>query len=521
MKRYKKANEGIHAPEEVKEKAVRPAGKRGYARWMGAVAAVLAVVLIAGVALWPKQSNVPDPMSLDERRGIGLIPTPKATARAVTLAAAVYPEMVPCPVDTDYVVFGILDTDRYYAARREWSESVNSLSSDRDYTGLLDGYLSATAAQFLTGGENENRVYSPLNIYMALAMLCETTDGESRDQLLNLLGADSAEEVRALAQDLWRDNYRDDGQTASILANSMWLNDIFDCHYVQETLDTLARDYYASAFSGEAGSPEYDQALRDWIDGQTHDLLKDYSKDLALDSATVLALVSTLYYQAKWANAFDPALTAPDDFHAPGGTVTADFMHKTLEDHYYWTDRFGAVSLSFEDYDYKMWILLPDEGTSPGELIADGSAMDFLAIDWYGTGKYDYETGITTYSWGGGGHYDIHLSLPKFDISTGIDLIEGLKALGVTDVFDMGAADFTPLTDLPLVYVSQVQHAARVIVEEKKVEAAAYTIIDMPAGAAAPPDDEVYFTVDRPFIFAITGPSGLPLFTGVVNQPNG
>ena len=96
--------------------------------------------------------------------------------------------------------------------------------------------------------------------------------------------------------------------------------------------------------------------------------------------------------------------------------------------------------------------------------------------------------------------------------------MDGLKALGVTDVFDMDAADFTPLTDVPLVYVSQAKHAARVIVEEEKVEAAAYTIIGA-AGAAAPPGDTVEFTVDRPFLFAITGPAGLPLFVGVVNDP--
>ena len=516
MKRYKKANEGIHAPGETKEKAARPAGKRGHARWMGAAAAVLAVVILAGVAVWPggpfRQRAVSRSAPVPGDSGY------RGSGKATALAAAQYPEMVPCPLDTDYVVAGILDTDRYYAARRKWMESVDALSSGRDYTGLLDGYLSATAAQFLTGAGNENRVYSPLNIYMALAMLCETTGGNSREQLLTLLGADSVEEVRALARDLWRDNYRDDGQTASILANSMWLNDTFDGRYVPETLDTLAADYYASAFSGEAGTPEYDQALRDWIDGQTHGLLKDYSKELALDPATVLALVSTLYYQAKWADAFEPELTAPDDFHAPVGTVTADFMHQTLEEHYYWAERFGAVRLYFEDYDYRMWILLPDEGVAPEELIADGSAMEFLSTDW-SAGEYDPEADAIVYPWGGSNYYDIHLTLPKFDISTGIDLIEGLKALGVTDVFDMDAADFTPLTDLPLVYVSQAQHAARVIVEEEKVEAAAYTILTAEAGAAAPPGDEVYFTVDRPFLFAITGPSGLPLFMGVVNQP--
>lgn len=53
MNRYKKANEGIHAPEHVKERAAGLQGRRGgYPRWAGAVAAMLAVVLMGGIALY-------------------------------------------------------------------------------------------------------------------------------------------------------------------------------------------------------------------------------------------------------------------------------------------------------------------------------------------------------------------------------------------------------------------------------------------------------------------------------------
>ena len=33
------------------------------------------------------------------------------------------------------------------------------------------------------------------------------------------------------------------------------------------------------------------------------------------------------------------------------------------------------------------------------------------------------------------------------------------------------------------------------------------------------PEDEIDFTLDKPFVFAITGIDGLPLFVGLVNQP--
>ena len=92
--------------------------------------------------------------------------------------------------------------------------------------------------------------------------------------------------------------------------------------------------------------------------------------------------------------------------------------------------------------------------------------------------------------------------------------------LGVTDVFDPDVSDFTPMTtdtDVPI-YVSEATHAARVKIDEEGVEAAAFTVLDAPT-SMAPSDEEIYFTLDRPFLFAISSQDGLPLFAGVVNRP--
>ena len=59
----------------------------------------------------------------------------------------------------------------------------------------------------------------------------------------------------------------------------------------------------------------------------------------------------------------------------------------------------------------------------------------------------------------------------------------------------------------------------RVAIDEDGVTAVAYTLIVTKNGAAPPPDDEVDFVVDRPFLFLITGADDVPLFAGVVNQP--
>lgn len=112
----------------------------------------------------------------------------------------------------------------------------------------------------------------------------------------------------------------------------------------------------------------------------------------------------------------------------------------------------------------------------------------------------------------------VDLSVPMFDVALDMDLTEKLKKMGITDVFDPTISDFSPMTDDTEAYLSQAKHAARIAIDEEGVTAAAYT--DMMAnGAAAPPEEKVDFTLDRPFVFAITGADGLPLFVGIVHQP--
>ena len=69
------------------------------------------------------------------------------------------------------------------------------------------------------------------------------------------------------------------------------------------------------------------------------------------------------------------------------------------------------------------------------------------------------------------------------------------------------------------IFLSQAKHAARVAIDEEGVIAAAYTVMAA-AGAAMPPDERVEFTLDRPFLFAVTGESGAVLFAGIVNTPD-
>ncbi|MBO4854506.1 MAG: hypothetical protein J5482_05160 [Oscillospiraceae bacterium] len=417
------------------------------------------------------------------------------------ISQAIYPETAPHPTDEDWSK----DSDAASAAMEAWwNETEVRQANQNVYRGALDNFLRRTVPTFLAGEKEDNRVYSPLNVYLALSMLAEITDGESRAQILDLLGAPDIEAARQRAHALWLAHHRDDGMVTSVLAASLWLRD--DLAFIPETLDTLAKNYYASSYRGVMGSEELDAAMQSWLNEQTGGLLEQQASGIRLDPKTVIALATTIYFRAGWMDDFSEHATAPDVFHAAGGDVTCDYLRReNFQSTVYGGNGFTALSLPLANGGAAMWIVLPDEGAAPEELVQSGAAMEFLLAD--------------RESWQEQGVYLVRLSLPKFDVSSDTDLIDGLRALGVTDVLDEDLSDFSPLTrQADRLFLSQAQHAARVAIDEKGVTAAAFTVLAV-ARTALPTGEEYDFTVDRPFFFAITDDDGLPTFTGVVNCP--
>ena len=432
-------------------------------------------------------------------------PAGKGTAEMndMAICSAVYPEMAPYPDEMSYVKHNGDVDDAFYDAYDAWWEDIRAQRDQPEgYADGLESFFTDSTRQFLADSQGQNKVYSPLNVYMALGMLAEITDGESRNQILSLLGTDNIENVRTQARAIWNANYRNVGATTIILASSLWLNE--GVNFIERTLDSLAKNYYASSYQGAMGSPELNSALQAWLNEQTGDLLKEQASNMELDADTVMALATTISFHAKWHNEFSKSRTEEGVFHTADGDVNCDFMHQGGARNYYWGEQFSAVSLSFEN-DGAMWFILPDEGVSVDQLLQDEQAMEFLMSN-----KYEWEDNK---------YLIVNLSVPKFDVTSDMDLAFGLRALGVTDVFDPAVSDFSPMTaDMEEIYLSQATHAARVMIDEEGCTAVAYTVMAA-TGAAMPPDEEIDFTLDRPFLFVITGAGNLPLFVGIVNQP--
>ncbi len=427
--------------DEHIDEAMRPAKKR-WIPWTAAVAAVLAVAILVG--------SLADTWALQ--------------AMAISQA----------------------DYDQH--RKLSWEEGS-------PLAGQLQPFFAESMGQILESAGQENKAYSPINLYMALAVTAELSGGNG--QLLQLLDADSLEGLRAQANLVWNACYYDN-HNQTLLANSVWLQE--DMNYNREVLDTLAETYFTSSYEADFGTSGTNRAIGSWLDQQTGNLLQDSTSNIDLSPQTVFALYSTVYYQAKWASEFSKKNNTEGIFHGVKDATCTFMNKKKMTGVYYWGEDFGAVALHLKDGS-NMWLILPDEGKTVQDVLSTGAYLEAL---WEETENQKA--------------MKINLSLPKFDISTGGALTEDLQAMGITEIFDRNAGAFSGFVQGDMqVWVDAVNQATRVAIDEEGVTAASY--IEIPsAGSAAPPEEIIDFILDRPFLFVITNRYDLPLFAGVVND---
>ena len=371
--------------------------------------------------------------------------------------------------------------------------------SDAEKHGGIKKFYAATLARMLSENKGENAVYAPANIYVALAMLAEMTDGESRAQILSLLGADDINSLRINARAIWNLCYSN-GESKSVIANSLWLDNKYNDILKKEPLENIREYYYASSFSGNFASEKYVWEMRNWINSQTNGFLNDSVKNWSPGDDTVLALISTLYFKDGWENVFSEGETKDMTFYTTDGeAVRCPYLcADKAEIEGYWGDNFIAITKKLKNGG-SMLFILPDRGYTPEELLCDEDFIKFMSAPT---------------EWSNKDRLTRDIRIPKFDVCSGGDISDDLKELGITDIFDANRADFSPLSDVPL-FVSEINHSIRIKIDEQGIEAASYSIIQAPCGGQVP--SLVKF--DRPFLFAVTSESGIPLFAGVINDP--
>lgn len=317
----------------------------------------------------------------------------------------------------------------------------------------------------------ENIVVSPYSAGVALSMLAEGAEGETRTEFNNALNG-----CIFKAEDLGNND------TLTVKsANSVWVDNDFSIRNSYVSL--LQKDFDAFITALSFADPATVQAINNWCAENTNGKIDEIIDRLS--PGAVMVLVNALYFNAPWEDEFSPNLTKEADFHGVTKNSKVQMMSRSARMNY--AEYYGCqmVELPYAGGRYSMIVILPPAGM-------DADAM----MQYIGESIYDMAMGMFQ-------PRQVRFKMPKAKIETSLILNQALKNMGVRSAFTP-AADFKGIAAMGPLVLDQVKQKCYIDISEKGTEAAAVTSAQIRLTSARPEAEPVEMTVDRPYLFIIT-----------------
>jgi serine protease inhibitor len=349
-------------------------------------------------------------------------------------------------------------------------------------------FLGQELLTALTRSPANNVLLAPGSLTHCLAMALNGAAGATRTTLTRALHLDdlSEEELNHSCR-----NLRQTTATSSRLevqqAAAVWgpPGTAFHPGFVHRL-----QEFYDSHPRSLGNGPDAADAVNSWVRTQTRGRIPTLINPEDLLGPVSCLLTTAMYFKGEWAARFDPRNTQTGPFLRPDGhSVEVHMMSRTGPYPYLQTEQFQAVALDYVGGDMAMYIVLPAPGTTTTQATWPQALADFQIAD-------------------------VAVTLPRFTVTSQLDLVQTLAWLGLEEVFRPGA-DFSRIGNAET-FISSVKHATRIDVNEEGAEAAGSTAVAL--GRSLTPT--LTMVVDHPFQLAIVDRrNGLFHFLGRISDP--
>jgi serpin B len=351
--------------------------------------------------------------------------------------------------------------------------------------------------------EEGNLFFSPFSISTALAMTYAGAEGETEDQMAEVLHFSLPEEqLHSAYADLVKrlNTEEEDAGFKLYVANRLWGQEGYA--FMPDFLITSSRyDAKLAEVDFVRTAERSRRTINTWVEERTQAKIKNLIPEGVLDAMTRLVLTNAIYFKGDWTEKFDPELTEEAPFHVSGDEeVAVPLMHQNASFKFGETEGIQILELPYGKQDLAMVVLLPEK--ADGLAALEGKVSSETMSEWLE--KLKPQT--------------VDVFLPRFKLESQFILNEALKSLGMTLAFDQTKADLSGISSSEQLYISAAIHKAFVAVDEEGTEAAAATGIAVGAtGFREPP----VVRADHPFIFLIRdNRTGAILFMGRLVRPS-
>ena len=366
-------------------------------------------------------------------------------------------------------------------------ELPRELSAQEQLVAEASNKFSFELLKMLNEKEGDQPFFvSPFSISTAFAMALNGAEGETYEQMRDFFGYGGMtnEEINQAYRDLIELLTTLDPKVVMNIANSVWVRE--DFQVIEEFLDRNRTYFDAEVKRLDFSKPEAPDIINSWIDEKTRGLIEEMIDEI--DPLVVMYLINAIYFNGDWAVQFDPNETEDRRFYRADGTTTEiPMMTGRHEFRHYFGDDWTALDMWYGDAGFSFTALMPTNGAFLKELVPELSMARFESI----TSQLKRDT--------------INVFVPKFELDFEIERFpDDLIEMGLTLPFDSWEADFSRITDLQQIYISDVMHRAVIKLDEEGSEAAAVTVIEF-RELSNIGGGKIYPTIrlDRPFLFFI------------------
>ncbi len=372
-------------------------------------------------------------------------------------------------------------------------ETCDGFISPETFADFSAGLFAAVTENDRLTGDNpntaKNTLISPASLLYVLAMIGNGAEGETLAQLETVLGMN----VECLNTMLY--SFMKNSHKSISAANGIWVKEGFKANrdYLQTNADFLQTAMYSRPFDNSTVKD-----INNFVNKNTDGMI-DKIVD-RLDPQAVMCLVNALTFQDKWAKEYEKNQINDGIFTAADGSrQDAEFMH-SRENIYLQSNGITGFVKPYKSGEYNFVALLPPEGTDINQFTAslDGEVLNNLLNNAI--------------------QHPVDAVIPQFEARYSRSMIESLKAMGLTDIFDRAKSDLSGMGESDNgLYIDTLLHKTYISVDPQGTKAAAVTLGVANESRAADPIMVYYVRLDRPFVYMIVQKdSGLPIFIGSV-----
>lgn len=372
------------------------------------------------------------------------------------------------------------------------SSISNNIDIDSKLEKIFNEFAYKNAVDLFLTKDNANNVFSPVSLYLALSMLGEGATEAGLNELKEYMGFNTLDELRESMNVIYQENYYENNLGTSIITNSLWIKEGLSIE--EDYLNILREYYYGEVYSSNFNNKAIDEIVN-YLNHNTNNFLKVKKEDIGIDNDTLMMLINTIYFDNQWKYKFEDISSMK--FYAYEETISCDFIVHTITSKVYENEKYTMVTDYFEN-DNTISYYLPNQGNSVYELFKENI---------FDINNLSQNNGLFS-------DKNVKILVPKFEYKKSYNLNDVLKNRGVKSIFESG--NFKSITNIDT-FVSIIKQDVGISLSENGVKASAITQIGLNKATA---NQEYIFILDRPFAYVIRDKNNVPLFIGIVNNPN-